>query len=51
MKFKLLLTIPIIFFFCTKNNVENEIQENIESVDKIRNYEIFYTSESKKNYF
>jgi len=40
MKFKLLLTIPIIFFSCTKNSVENEIQENIESVDEIRNYEI-----------
>ena len=40
MKFKLLFTIPIIFFSCTKNNVENEIQENIESFDKIRNYEI-----------
>ena len=42
MKFKLSLTIPIIFFFCTKNNVENEIQENIKLIEKLEIMRFLY---------
>ena len=40
MKFILILPICITFFSCSKNIVEDEIQENIESIEKKRNYEI-----------
>ena len=40
MKFSLILPICVTIFSCSKNIVEDEIQENIESIEKKRNYEI-----------
>lgn len=33
--FKLILSISLIFFSCTKNSIENEIQENLLSVEEL----------------
>ena len=41
MKFQLLFSVFLIFLSCSKNSVENEIQENGETAEEITDYWLF----------
>ena len=40
MKIILIILIPLILLSCSKNNLENNIQENFESVGELKKYKV-----------
>jgi len=44
MKIILIILIPLILLSCSKNNLENNIQENFESVGELKKYKVYINS-------